>query len=126
EQRHPSHAAVDGLQEAAGGRAHIEDARIGLHGGDVVNTSAHHGRADRAEVQILEYGFIRGLGNRGSGAQRQQQDASNENGGAANGLGGGHGWSPEIRATLYTDPAEAARGMGEPAVKKRESRAPLL
>ena len=57
----PGIAAVDGLEDSAGGGADVDDARIGFDDGEVVDASAHGGGADAAEFQVLENGIVRGL-----------------------------------------------------------------
>ena len=58
----PGVAAVDGLEDSAGGGADIDDARVGFDHGEVVDAAAHGGGSDTAEFQVLQNGFVRGLG----------------------------------------------------------------
>src|ERR1017187_9095092 len=73
EQRLPCGAAVDGLEEAAAGRADINDAGVGLDYGDVVGAPTHDGGADAAEAQVFQRGLIRRLRECGSGQRRKRQ-----------------------------------------------------
>ena len=63
----PGVASVDGLEDSAGGGADIHDARVRFDHGEVVDSSAHGGGADVTEFQILQHGFVPGLGEGGAG-----------------------------------------------------------
>ena len=59
EDRRPRRAVVDGLPDAARRVADVDDRRVALVDGDVVDASAHDGRADRAPDEPLEQRVVR-------------------------------------------------------------------
>ena len=81
----PGVAAVDGLEDSAGGGADIHDARVRFDHGEVVDSTAHGGGADTAEFQVLQYGFVPGLG----GGCGEEEDGYNK------GVGRFHNGIPE-------------------------------
>jgi hypothetical protein len=62
EDRGPGLAAVEGFEDAAGRGADVDDARVRLDDGEVVDAAAHGGGSDIAELEIFECGFEVGLG----------------------------------------------------------------
>jgi hypothetical protein len=70
----PGVASVDGLEDSAGGGSYVDDARIGFHHGEVVDSPPHGGGADAAEFQVLQNGIGIGLRNRGAGEECDRQE----------------------------------------------------
>lgn len=54
--RPPGRAAVLGFPDAAGGRPDVDDLGVARHRVDSGDAAAHVGRADVAELQVLEVG----------------------------------------------------------------------
>ena len=67
EDRRPGRAVVDGLPDAAGREADIDDRRIALDDRDVVDAAADVGRADSRQTNVLSSGSVDALIGGGSG-----------------------------------------------------------
>ena len=80
EDRFPGGAVVGGFPNAAGGCAHVDDVRIALDHGEIIDAAAHDRRPNLAKFQVLEpvggaLGFGRRQGEHGRGThQRHTSD----------------------------------------------------